>query len=98
MNSNPEIIPTTFIRHAADVLGDTQSSLSGTKIIEATAAYAVQLNVDIPHTHMSIKIPNITGGTGGRSMEVKVRGNWLSTQPNSPLHRDRVPRPVSDWR
>ena len=35
---------------------------------------------------------------GGRSMEMKVRGNWLSIQPNSPLHLDRVPRPVSDGR
>jgi len=51
-------IPTTFLRHAADILGDTQKGLSGTKIIEATAAYAVEFDVSIPHTHMGPHIPN----------------------------------------
>lgn len=51
-------IPAPFLRHAADILGDTQSGLSGTKIIEVTSAYAVEFNVAIPHTHMGLHIPN----------------------------------------
>ncbi|MBI1177718.1 hypothetical protein GC207_09805 [bacterium] len=52
------MIPDTFLRHAADILGDTRTGLSGTKIIEATAAYAVEFNVAIPHTQMGMHIPN----------------------------------------
>lgn len=58
MNDDPDRIPVTFIRHAADVLGDTDSGLSGTKIIEATAAYAVEFDRQIPHTYMSTRIGN----------------------------------------
>jgi anaerobic ribonucleoside-triphosphate reductase len=54
MFQNPDKIPVTFIRHAADILGETVSGLSGTKIIEATATYAVEYNKPIPHTSMSI--------------------------------------------
>jgi len=39
-------------------LGDTDSGLSGTKIIEATSAYAVEFNQNIPHTRMSANIGN----------------------------------------
>lgn len=42
-------IPQTFISHAADVLGETNQGLSGSKIIEHCSAYAVDFNVEIPH-------------------------------------------------
>jgi hypothetical protein len=42
-------IPPTFIQYAADILGDTNSGLSGPNIVKATAAYAVKYNVQIPH-------------------------------------------------
>jgi len=42
-------IPATFIQYAADILGETNSGLSGPNIVKATAAYAVEYNVDIPH-------------------------------------------------
>lgn len=58
MISEIDSIPTTFIRYASDILGDTQKGLSGTRIIEATAAYAVEFDVSIPHTHMSMNVPN----------------------------------------
>lgn len=58
MVNNPDKIPATFIRHAADILGETVSGLSGTKIIEATATYAVEFNRTIPHTSMSANIGN----------------------------------------
>lgn len=53
-----ERIPVTFIRHAADTLGNTTSGLSGTKIIKATAAYAVEFNCQIPHEQMSMNVGN----------------------------------------
>ncbi len=58
MNGEPDRIPIPFLRHVADILGDTGKGLSGTKIIEATAAYAVEFNVNIPHVQMSPRIPN----------------------------------------
>ncbi len=51
-------LPATFVRYAADILGETQNGLSGTKIIETTTAYAVQFGIDVPHTRMSIGSPN----------------------------------------
>jgi hypothetical protein len=54
----PDEIPATFVRYAADILGETQSGLTGTKIIESTTAYAVQFGIDVPHTRMSISTPN----------------------------------------
>jgi hypothetical protein len=45
----PEDIPATFVRYAADILGDTEHGLSGANIISATAAYAAEYEVVLPH-------------------------------------------------
>jgi len=58
MNPTPDTIPAVFIRHAADILGETQKGLSGTKIIEATSSYAVEFDVTLPHMRMSPTTPN----------------------------------------
>jgi len=58
MFTDLDSIPKPFLRHAADILGDTQSGLSGTKIIEATIDYAADFEVSIPHTHMGTHIAN----------------------------------------
>lgn len=42
-------IPTPFIQYAADVLGDTSKGMSGSEIIKAMSAYAVDYDVDIPY-------------------------------------------------
>jgi hypothetical protein len=42
-------IPATFIQYAADILGDTNAGLSGPNIVKATAAYAVEYDVRLPH-------------------------------------------------
>jgi hypothetical protein len=42
-----EKIPAHFIQYAADILGDTDSGLSGTNIVKAMAAYAVEYDVNI---------------------------------------------------
>lgn len=42
-------IPATFIQHAADILADTDSGLSGPNIVKATVAYAVECDVQVPH-------------------------------------------------
>lgn len=44
-----EKIPATFIQYAADILGDTSAGLSGGEIVKATAAYAVEYDVELPH-------------------------------------------------
>lgn len=44
-----EDIPAIFVSHASDILGNTAHGLSGTEIIKITAAYAVDLNVNLPH-------------------------------------------------
>ena len=40
-------IPDTFIQHAAEIIG---SGLRGAEIIRATAKYAVEFGVDVPHS------------------------------------------------
>lgn len=45
---NPSI-PPTFLQHAADILADTNSGLSGANIIKLTVAYAVEFDVAVPH-------------------------------------------------
>lgn len=45
------MIPSAFITHAADVLGETSSGLSGSKIAEYCLAYATDFNVDIPYSN-----------------------------------------------
>lgn len=54
----PDRIPKVFIRHAADVLGDTATGLSGTEIIKLTSKYAVQYGVDLPYTQITLKTPS----------------------------------------
>ncbi len=42
-------MPATFIQYAVDILADTSNGLSGSNIIRATAAYAVEYDVRLPH-------------------------------------------------
>lgn len=43
------MIPTTFINFSADVVGSTDTGLSGSKIAEYCSAYAIDYNVSIPY-------------------------------------------------
>ncbi len=45
-----EKIPVIFIKYASDILGDTANGLSGTNIISATTNYAVEYDVNLPHS------------------------------------------------
>jgi hypothetical protein len=47
---NEEKIPATFVQYAADILGDTEEGLTGGTIVRATAAYAVEYNIDLPYS------------------------------------------------
>jgi len=47
-----------FINHAADVLGDTSTGLSGSEIVAATTAYAVEHGVSIPHQEYPFEAGN----------------------------------------
>lgn len=42
------MIPTTFINYAADTLAGTQDGLTGSRIAEYSAAYAIDFDVEIP--------------------------------------------------
>lgn len=42
-------IPSAFITHAANILGDTSGGLSGPEIVRYCTDYAVDFNVNIPH-------------------------------------------------
>lgn len=53
-----ETIPAPFIQHAADILADTNSGLSGPVIVRATSAYAVDYDVLIPHPSYPFDAPN----------------------------------------
>lgn len=47
-----------FVNHAAEVLADTNNGLSGTEIVRAVGAYAVDFGVDIPHPTYPFDAPN----------------------------------------
>ena len=49
-------LPAIFVRHAADILGDTELGLSGTEIIKVTAAHAIDCDVDVPHPTCPFKL------------------------------------------
>ncbi len=51
-------LPASFVRYAADILGETNSGLSGGNIISATNAYAVEFGVRVPHAAMTVNIGN----------------------------------------
>lgn len=44
------MIPATFISYSADILGETISGLSGSKIVQYCSAYAIDFNIEIPYS------------------------------------------------
>lgn len=53
-----ESIPSMFLTHASNVLGDTSDGLSGNNIVKAFIAYAFDYDVDIPHASYPFDAPN----------------------------------------
>ena len=51
-------IPTSFLNRAAEILADTSRGLSGSKIVEYCNAWAVDCNVDPPHSSYPFDAPN----------------------------------------
>lgn len=51
-------IPATFVQYASDILAETNSGLSGPNIVRATAAYAVEYDVIVPHASYPFDAPN----------------------------------------
>ena len=47
-----------FVNHASDVLADTNNGLSGNEIVRALSAYALDFNVQIPHSQYPFDAPN----------------------------------------
>ncbi len=52
------IIPTTFLTHAADILGETSVGLSGGMITKTCTAYAIDFDVNIPYSSSVAGAPN----------------------------------------
>lgn len=51
-------ITPVFLSHACDVLASTDGGLSGSDIVKLTSAYAVEYNVDLPHSRYPFEAPN----------------------------------------
>lgn len=54
------MIPTAFINHACEILGDTNTGLSGSKIVEHLNSYAFDYGLDIPYSNYPFppSVPN----------------------------------------
>ena len=46
-----DLMESEFITYASDVLGETNTGLSGSKIAEYSTAYAVKFDVNIPYNN-----------------------------------------------
>lgn len=51
-------LPSMFLAHASDVLGDTTAGLSGTQIVRLFVGYANEYGVDVPHAIYPFDAPN----------------------------------------
>jgi len=51
-------IPLPFVQYAADILAATNKGLSGPTVVRATAAYAVEYNVNLPYPTYPFDAPN----------------------------------------
>ncbi len=64
-------IPQIFITHAADILGDTNKGLSSSQIARYCADFAVDFNVEIPHSQYPFPM--------GLSKRIALRKARIST-------------------
>ena len=53
-----QVISDLFLVQASDILGDTNYGLTTSKILRILSSFAVDYNVDIPHSALPIKAPN----------------------------------------
>jgi hypothetical protein len=51
-------LPTSFVAHAADVLGDTTAGLTGAQIVRLMRGYAAEYRREIPHSVSPNDAPN----------------------------------------
>lgn len=51
-------IPLTFLSKAAEILGDTSTGLSGSKIASICSDFAFEFGIDIPHSSVPFDAPN----------------------------------------
>ncbi|MCX8035056.1 MAG: hypothetical protein N3A71_02090 [Candidatus Dojkabacteria bacterium] len=49
-------LPENFIRHASDVLGDTDTGLTGSVIVKEFTKYSIRFNTDIPHSSIPMNV------------------------------------------
>ena len=53
-----EAIPATFLNYAVGILADTDHGLTGSKIITHTSAFAIDHNIELPHSDYPFDAPN----------------------------------------
>lgn len=58
MTIDESSLPLTFLAHAADILGDTSSGLSGNAIVQATRQYAAEYAVELTYPIYPNDAPN----------------------------------------
>lgn len=56
--TDPLPLSALFVNHAADVLADTNRGLSGSEMLRALGAYAIDFNVTLPHPAYPFDAPN----------------------------------------
>ena len=52
------MIPNVFLTHASEILGATDTGLSGNNIVRSFVSYAVDNDVDVPHSRYPFDAPN----------------------------------------
>jgi hypothetical protein len=57
-SSEGKQLPAMFLAHAADVLGDTNSGLSGSNIARLLRGFGMELGVQVPHSIYPFDAPN----------------------------------------
>jgi hypothetical protein len=67
-----ERIPATFLNYAVGILADTGYGLTGSKIVDYTSAFAIEHNVNVPHSHYPFDAPN---------KRTALRDNLLAFRP-----------------
>ena len=58
MTINQNHIPIPFLTYSSDILADTNNGLSGTDVVKALSAYAVEYQVHIPHAQYPFEASN----------------------------------------
>ena len=66
-----------LVNHAADILAETNSGLSGAEIVRALSAYAIDYNIYIPHPTHSLQAVNKRTALSRKPYGIARRSNVM---------------------